>query len=141
MTDDDDALIARLIRHEGLRLKPYRDTAGKLTIGVGRNLDDVGLSWAEAMGLLDNDIAAARQSLDQRWPWWRKLDPVRGGAMIELVFNLGAGGLAAFTTVLMRVEAGAFSSAADDLLATKWARQVGGRAQELAGMIRTGTAS
>ena len=38
----------QLILHEGLRLKPYRDTVGKLTIGVGRNLDDVGITRAEA---------------------------------------------------------------------------------------------
>lgn len=45
-----------LIRHEGLKLKPYRDTVGKLTIGAGRNLNDLGISEREAMFLLDNDI-------------------------------------------------------------------------------------
>ena len=47
---------AQLVRHEGLRLKPYRCTAGKLTIGIGRNLDDCGISQTEAYLLLENDI-------------------------------------------------------------------------------------
>ena len=53
---DLDALKAQLTRHEGLRLKPYRDTLGHLTIGVGRNLSEVGISEAEAIALLDADI-------------------------------------------------------------------------------------
>ena len=138
MIENDDALTARLIRHEGLRLKPYRDIAGNLTIGVGRNLDGAGIDRGEAMILLKNDIAAARNDMDARWPWWRKRDPVRGDVMIELTFNLGAEGFAAFTTVLSLLESGAFAAAAADLLATQWARQVGARAQELAQMIRTG---
>lgn len=46
-----------LIRHDGLRLKPYRDTRNKLTIGVGRNLDDVGITREEALMLPNNEIA------------------------------------------------------------------------------------
>ena len=141
MIETDDALTARLIRHEGLRLKPYRDTTGNLTIGVGRNLDGVGLSRGEAMALLNNDIAAARAVMDARWPWWRKLDPVRGDVMTELTFNLGAEGFAAFKSVLSLLETGAFTAAANDLIATKWAAQVGGRAQELSKMIETGLAT
>ena len=45
-----------LIRHEGLKLKPYLCTAGKLTIGVGRNIQDRGITYQEAMMLLENDI-------------------------------------------------------------------------------------
>ena len=138
MIEKDDVLSARLARHEGLRLKPYRDTTGNLTIGVGRNLDRVGISKVEALILLTNDIAAARAAMDRLWPWWRKLDAVRGDAMAELTFNLGADGFSAFKTVLSLLETNAFGAAADDLLATKWAGQVGDRAQDLAQMIRTG---
>jgi len=52
-----------------LRLKPYRDSVGKLTIGVGRNLDDVGISAEEADVLLANDIAKAQAELKQALPW------------------------------------------------------------------------
>jgi lysozyme len=138
MTETEDALTARLIRHEGLRLKPYRDTAGKLTIGVGRNLDDVGLSRAEAMVLLQNDLARVRAALDARWPWRRALDPVRADVMVELGFNLGVAGLAAFEQFLAGMKAAAFSAAADALLSSRWAGEVGARASELATMVRTG---
>lgn len=62
-----------LVRDEGKRLKPYKDTVGKLTIGVGRNLDDVGISESEAMALLDSDIAAVFAELDRHVPWWRDM--------------------------------------------------------------------
>lgn len=41
-----------LIRHEGLKLKPYQCTAGKLTIGVGRNIEDMGITEDEAIYML-----------------------------------------------------------------------------------------
>jgi lysozyme len=141
MPETDDLLTQRLIRHEGLRLKPYRDTAGKLTIGVGRNLDDAGVSRIEAMLLLKNDIDHVRAVLDERWPWWRKLDAVRGDVMVELVFNLGPDGLAAFRSVLFLLETAAYAAAANDILTTKWAKEVGERAKELAKMIATGIAT
>lgn len=52
-------LINDLIRDEGLKLKPYRCTSNKLTIGIGRNLDDNGITEAEARYLLHNDLGRA----------------------------------------------------------------------------------
>ena len=66
-----------LIRHEGLRLKPYRDTVGKLTVGVGRNLDDVGITREEALMLLNNDIAEVRREVKRAFPWFTRLNLVR----------------------------------------------------------------
>jgi len=37
---------------EGLKLKPYKCPAGKLTIGIGRNLEDRGITEQEAQMLL-----------------------------------------------------------------------------------------
>lgn len=62
---DTQQLREQLERHEGLRLKPYKDTVGKLTIGIGRNLDDKGISRKEAFALLDNDIAEVVRQLEQ----------------------------------------------------------------------------
>ena len=78
-----------LIRHEGLRLKPYRDTKNKLTIGVGRNLDDVGITREEALELLNNDIARVRREVGRAFPWFAKLNPVRKNIVLNMVFNLG----------------------------------------------------
>ncbi len=78
-----------LQRHEGLRLRPYRDSTGKLTIGVGRNLDSVGLSEAEAYHLLDNDIDAAVNALTAVLPVFAALDDVRQEVLIDMCFNEG----------------------------------------------------
>lgn len=63
-----DRLKAQLVIDEGLRLRPYRDSVGKLTIGCGRNLDDVGITAAEAMMLLDNDVSRVERELVARLP-------------------------------------------------------------------------
>ena len=133
-------LVARLVTHEGLRLKPYRDTTGNLTIGVGRNLDSVGVSKSEALAMLANDIARVESALDASQIWWRKLDDVRQDVMAELAFNLGPAGLGAFHDTLNALKAGQYAAAADRLLASRWASQVGGRANDLAALLRTGVA-
>ena len=81
-------LIAQLKRHEGLELMPYKCTSGKTTIGVGRNLEDIGITEQEAELLLLNDIGRVKQELvnDQ---WYMNLDPVRKAVIENMSFNLG----------------------------------------------------
>jgi len=132
------ALKEQLIRHEGLRLKPYLCTAGKTTIGVGRNLDDNGISMHEAMLLLDNDIDAVEDDLDQRLPWWRGLTEARQRVLADMAFNLGIGRLEGFRNTLAAIKTGNYPAAAEGMLASRWATQVGKRAQTLAKMMREG---
>lgn len=127
---------AELIRDEGLKLKPYRDTVGKLTIGVGRNLDDVGISEAEAATLLESDIARTAKALDLNLPWWITLSEERQRVMLNMAFNMGIRGLLGFKNTLAAIQAGKFEDAANGMLASKWAGQVGNRAQRLAQMMR-----
>ena len=141
--DHDARLIEQLRLHEGERRKAYRDTVGKLTIGIGRNLDDKGLRRDEIEYLLANDIADSRADLDRYLPWWRGLDPVRQRVLIDMVFNMGAGspkggGLLSFVNTLSEIRRGEYAIAADMMLASKWAAQVGRRAVRLATMMRTG---
>ena len=131
-------LRRQLIRHEGLRLKPYKDTVGKLTIGVGRNLDDVGITEQEAMILLDNDIERTKLDLLKALPWINKIDSVRQDVLINMAFNMGIGGLLGFKNTLASVQSGNYADAADKMLQSKWAGQVGLRASELSNMMRTG---
>ena len=132
-------LRAQLTRHEGLRLKAYRDTVGKLTIGIGRNLDDVGIAVDEADYLLTNDIDRAVRGLVARYPaWFPKLDPVRQAVLTNMCFNLGLTRLAGFHRTLACVARGQYGEASDAMLQSKWADQVGQRAVELAAMMRTG---
>lgn len=136
-------IIDLLIDHEGLRLKPYRDSVNKLTIGIGRNLDDVGLTENEARYLLANDLGRVRMELDDALPWWRNLDDVRQMVLIDMGFNLGVltppgeAKLLTFVTTLGLIRDGRYSEAADQMLKTKWAAQVGKRAKRLAAMMRT----
>ncbi|MBN3500929.1 glycoside hydrolase family protein [Burkholderia cenocepacia] len=134
---DRSALMAELTRDEGRRLKPYLDTVGKTTIGVGRNLTDVGISDAECDTLLSNDIDRTVAWLDRSLSWWRQLDPVRQRVVINMAFNM-QGGLLTFTNTLAAMKRGDYAAAADGMLASKWAGQVGARATRLASMMRSG---
>jgi lysozyme len=127
-----------LIRHEALRLKPYLCPAGKLTIGVGRNLDDKGISKEEAHMLLDNDIFEACNECYQKFPWFDKLNEARTIVVISMVFNLGMTRFSKFRKTIKYIEAGRFDAAADEMLDSLWARQVGPRADELSQMMRNG---
>ncbi len=135
---DLERLKAELTRDEGLRLKPYKDSVGKVTIGVGRNLDDGGISPAEAQTLLEHDIESATAGLDRELPFWRTLDEVRQRVLVNMAFNLGIAKLLGFKHTLSLIETGEYATAADSMLASLWARQVGPRARRLAEMMRTG---
>ena len=130
---------AQLIRHEGLRLKPYRCTAGKLTIGIGRNLDDRGISQKEAYAMLERDIQDCEQWLIDEIPEvYNKLDEVRQSVLLNMCFNLGIKGLLEFKNTLAFIDAGDWERAANGMLASKWAKQVGRRAIELSELMRKG---
>jgi lysozyme len=132
------SLKDQLVRDEELCLKPYTDSVGKLTIGVGRNLTDKGISVQEAQLLLANDISAATAELQTALPWTATLDDVRKGALLNMAFNMGIGGLLEFHDFLSKMQAGNFSGAAGAMLDSLWARQVGARATRLSMQIQTG---
>ena len=132
-----DALIASVKRHEGLRLKVYKCTAGKNTIGYGRNLDDVGISADEAEYLLKHDLENAEIDA-QRFPIYEKLNQVRKDVLIEMVFNLGYSRLSGFKKMFAALERKDYDGAANEMLDSKWARDVGERAKTLAYFMRIG---
>jgi len=136
-----EQLERQLIEHEGLRLKPYYDTADppRLTIGVGRNLDNVGLrSEAEANYLLRNDIEAIWRELMRRWPTVATLDDVRRDVILDMAFNLGVASLMRFRKTLAYVEDGKFEAASVEMLRSRWKDQVGDRATRLSKMMASG---
>lgn len=133
-----DKLTDMLVDHEGLRRKPYRCTAGKLTIGVGRNLDDRGISTDEAMYMLANDIRDSRRELSAAFPWFDKLDEVRQAVLIDMCVNLGLSRLQGFRNTMALIGVGKYEAAAQEMLNSKWAEQVGRRAQRLSRMMATG---
>ena len=127
-----------LIKHEGLRLKPYECTAGDITIGVGRNLESMGLSEDEVYYLLANDIRRCEQELTKAFEWFTHLDSVRQDAMMDMCFNLGISRLRGFEKALEAMEDGDYEEAAVEFLDSNWADQVGQRAITITNMIRTG---
>jgi lysozyme len=139
VTSADLAELRRtLIDAEGLRLKPYVDTVGKMTVGVGRNLTDVGLSKEEVLLLLENDISRALHDCERTFPWFQALDPVRQRVIVEMRFQLGLGALLEFTQTLGFIERGEYESAATTLLKSKAAVQTPKRWKRLAQMMKTG---
>lgn len=138
MTYNRELLVYELSRDEDVRTKPYKDSVGKLTIGVGRNLDDKGLSKAEINILLNNDINDSEADLDRTFPWWRQLNDNRQRVLLNMCFNLGIKRLAGFKSMLRDVQNGLFDRAAVEMLDSLWARQVGGRAVRLAKMMKNG---
>jgi lysozyme len=133
-----DPLLKQLMTHEGLRLKPYLDTVGKTTIGVGRNLTDVGISSEEAMLLLQNDILRTSASVMQAIPWVTGLDEVRRRVLFDMAFNMGTAGLLGFKKMLVAVQVGEWKAAAMEMLDSNWSSRVGNRAITLAKMMTTG---
>ena len=132
------SLREQLLRDEGCRLKIYTDSEGVPTIGIGRNLRDKGISQTEAEYLLDRDIRDAASDVIAHLPWAETLDEIRFGALVNLSFNMGIGGLLGFHEMLKALQAGHFELAAEQLLASKYHQQVGIRCERLAQQIMTG---
>lgn len=130
-------IIQQLIRDEGSRRFAYVDTVGKITVGVGRNLSDVGLSSDEIAYLLANDVAKVKDQL-QQFDWYQGLDDVRQGAIQNMAFNMGIGGLLHFPHMLSALAIKEWQTAHDEALNSTWATQVGARAQRLATQLLTG---
>ncbi len=132
------ALFDSIRRHEGLRLQPYRDTRGKLTIGYGRCLDTKGITAEEAEYLLGHDIADAEREARAVVETFGELTPARQAVLVEMAFNLGGNGLGKFTRMLTCISIHDWEGWAAEMLDSQWARQVGARADELAAQVLEG---
>ena len=136
-------LVDQLITHEGMELRLYKCPAGKWSIGAGRNLEDRGITESEARHLLNNDIRISIDELTDEFPWFTRLDETRQAAMVELHFNLGLSTLKTFRKTLGLIEEAvegkvAWHAGSKELLDSRWADQVGRRAQTIADMLIIG---
>ncbi|PAJ71712.1 hypothetical protein CJF42_25240 [Pseudoalteromonas sp. NBT06-2] len=132
-----EKLKQQLINHEGTTLMPYLCSAGYLTIGVGRNLAQKGISQTEADYFLENDIAEFTElviaSIDTS-----QCNAPRLAVLINMAFNLGIKGLLKFKNTLHSIEMCQYDLAAAHMLNSLWATQVGDRANQLALQMETG---
>ena len=132
-----EQLKETITRHEGLRLDLYQCTANANTIGVGHNLDAKGISAAVAALMLEEDILDAVVDLEKNIRGFVKLPEVVQEALVNLCFNMGIPRLMQFKKTLAYIQEGDYKKAANELLDSRYAHQVGYRAVEVAEMIRS----
>ncbi|WP_444943959.1 glycoside hydrolase family protein [Microbulbifer sp. ZKSA006] len=131
-------LVEQLLSHEGVELKTYKCSAGRLTIGVGRNLSDRGVSYDEALILLKNDIDFYFGEVSEKLDFFNSLSMKRKAVLVNMAFNLGVAGLMGFKNMLAAIAAGDYEQAAEEMLNSLWAKQVGNRAIELSKTMLAG---
>lgn len=133
-----ERLLNRLKADEGLRLKMYRDINGYLTIGYGHNMHKP-ITKELATLMLISDVKEAIESMPHK-DIFEKLSPVRKEVIINMCFNLGADGLKDFQRMWVALSAGLYVQAAKEMLDSRWAEQVKGRAKRLAKAMESGVA-
>ncbi len=124
-------------RYEGLSVLPYQCPSGHLTIGYGHNLEN-GISKEIAELILKQDMASVQKAVAKHFAWWSQLPEVRQFVLVDMCFNMGLAKLCTFKKMLAALKCGDYLCAANEMLASRWAGQVGHRAQELARMMKTG---
>jgi len=124
-----------LERDEELKLMLYPDTEGKLTIGIGRNIEDNGISKEEAYYMLENDVWATVNACKSVFPWFDELTEDRQRVVANMVFNMGMHRFLGFIKMIGALKGGDYETASKEMLDSKWARQVGDRAQRLAELM------
>ena len=137
MDDSVDKLIKQLKKHEGVELKPYKCTSNKLTIGIGRNLEDVGISENEAEYLLMNDLDTYMTAA-KTYDWYNGLNDARKAVIVNMLFNMGQTNFNKFLKMKQALDVGDHAEAAKQMLDSRWAKQVKGRSEELAAQMETG---
>ena len=131
------SLRDRIKRHEGQRFKPYRDTEGLLTVGYGRCMDRVPFSLDEIELMLTNDIRRAKDGAESFFVY-SQLNDVRRGVLVEMIFQMGVGGVSKFKRFLAAALDEDWAESRAQMLDSKWAKQTPARANELADLFERG---
>ena len=134
-------IIEMLRQHEGVRTHAYKCTSNKTTIGVGRNIDEsggIGLSKEEINYLLTNDVKRVNDELLGAFRWYKTLGTERKDAMMDMCFNMGLPRLMLFKKALAAMAKGDYVTASAEFLDSRWAKQVGQRAETITAIIETG---
>lgn len=137
----DSDLEERIIAHEGMRRYTYKDTLGIETIGIGRNISQKGgrgLSTDEIFYLFRNDLKLAEDSVSQN-DWFKDLNQVRQGVVIEMIFNMGINRFNTFKNLIAALKSKNFILAVDEMKHSKWATQIGkNRLNDMCNRMLTG---
>jgi len=133
-----EKLVEELKRDEGVVLTLYKCSANKNTIGVGRNVDDRGITEDESDYLLSNDIDICIKELESTFSWYKNLSDARQRVCINMCFNLGLSRLMGFKKFLAAMEVADWEEAGVQMLDSKWSRQVGARSTRLRDLLLEG---
>lgn len=133
-----DALAEMLEVDEGRENKVYEDSLGNWTCGVGHLLSK-GFPDVVIDLLLLCDMKEARDELYKVFPQLDDLDEVRKLVLLNMMFNLGTANFLTFKKFLKAMSEGNYEEASEEMLDSKWARQVKSRALTLSEMMRSGT--
>lgn len=125
-------------KHEGLRLRMYKDTKGIATVGYGFNLEANDIPKEMAEGLFDLKYKEHRVELFSKRPWIINLDPVRQGVLYDMAYNMGVPKLLTFVNTLLAIKEGRYVDAAENMRQSLWYKQVGERAKTLVKQMETG---
>ena len=134
---DNIKASAYIRRYEGFSKLPYKCPTGHLTIGYGHNLEN-GITPEMADFILKRDLETAERAVKDAFPWWWKLDDARQFVLVDMAFNMGQAGLKGFKKMLAAIESGDFDKAAEEMLDSKYGRQVVHRARLNAEIMKTG---
>ena len=128
---------AQLVKHEGVKLTPYRCTAGKLTIGVGRNIQDKGITPDEADFLLQNDVRECLGDLGFifQFDYFNSLPENIQMVLLDMRFNLGSNGFREFVHMIKAVKVKDWDEMIFCMKSSKWFHQVGNRGTNLVKMV------
>lgn len=127
----------QLINHEGMRLKPYKCSAGKLTIGIGRNLDDRGITNEEAIYLFYNDIVRCENDLKGLFSNWNDYPENIQMVLMDMRFQLGGRGLRGFRLMIRAVYNRDWQEMIRQMKDSKWYKQTPNRAKDLIELVRS----
>ena len=151
-----------LVEHEGYRKHVYKDTLGIDTVGIGRNLEDRGitaeelahldipnidavyehgLEYADAVYLACNDIEIVEEELLRHHSCVSELSATRQMVLMDMAFNMGVPRLLKFKKMWAAIHEGDFDAASREMLDSRWAVQVGTRSQKAALRMRIGEES
>lgn len=134
----NETLLEMLKRHEGLRLKPYECSAGKTTIGYGRNLTDIGITKDEAMILLVHDMERAMTDIKRIFPDFSTFSKNRKNALTDMMFNLGMSRFLKFRKMIDAILNGNWPMASNEAQDSRWFVQVGNRGTEIVRLLING---
>ncbi len=132
-----EILQAQLEVDEGRRNKIYPDSKGIPTIGIGHNLHKP-ISDRAIQIIFEDDMADAEADARKLIPVFDQLTDARKAVVVNMAFNLGYFGFGGFHQTIFLICAGNYEGAADAMLNSTWAKQVGNRAQRLADVMRHG---